>query len=94
MCQYKAPHRNWLPGPKYLDKYKGVKFPEPKSLFDDYKGRTSSASEHKMGLDKHFREIEDLKVTNAKGKIDRGVKRMTPQQRVGLDKVYGKRIEE
>ena len=32
MCQYKAPHRNWMPGPKYLTKYDDVSLPEPDTL--------------------------------------------------------------
>src|SRR5262245_16689315 len=39
MLQHKAPHRQWEPGPKQLGLYRGVKFPEPPTLFDDYKGR-------------------------------------------------------
>ena len=39
MCQQKAPHRNWQPGPKYLDTYDDATIPEPPTLFDDYEGR-------------------------------------------------------
>ena len=37
MVQHKAPHRDWSPAPKYLDLYDDVTFPEPDTLFDDYK---------------------------------------------------------
>ena len=30
MSQHKAPHRNWQPGPKYLNQYDDVDIPEPK----------------------------------------------------------------
>ncbi len=59
---HKAPHREWSPGPKQLDRYKGVVFPEPPTLFDDYEGRASPAREHQMGIDKHMTLASDLKV--------------------------------
>ncbi len=48
MYQHKAPHRNWQPGPKYLNKYDGVTIPEPDTLFDDYEGRGTAAKNQKM----------------------------------------------
>ena len=50
MCQYKAPHGHWNPGPGYYDLYKDKDFKEPSTLFDNYKGRNSHAPNHKMGL--------------------------------------------
>ena len=32
MSQHKAPHRNWQPGPKYLNKYDDIEIPEPTTL--------------------------------------------------------------
>ena len=48
MYQHKAPHRNWQPGPKYLNKYDDVTMPEPDTLFDDYEGRGTAAKNQKM----------------------------------------------
>ncbi len=62
MCQYKAPHRGWIPGPKYLHKYDDVTFPEPETLFDDYKGRATPASKQEMEIDRHMEMGIDLKV--------------------------------
>ncbi|MFC1498108.1 sulfatase [Verrucomicrobiota bacterium] len=62
MCQYKAPHRNWKAAPEYFTKYQNETIPEPPTLFDDYSGRTSSAGNHKMGIDKHMSMSYDLKV--------------------------------
>lgn len=50
MYQHKAPHRNWQPGPKYLNKYDDVTLPEPATLFDDYKGRTLAAYQQDMTI--------------------------------------------
>jgi len=50
MCQHKAPHRNWQPGPKYLTKYDDGPIPEPPTLFDDYKGRGAAAKTQDMTI--------------------------------------------
>jgi arylsulfatase A-like enzyme len=86
MCQYKAPHRNWMPAPKYHDLFKGEKIPEPDTLFDDYAGRASPASHHKMGI-KDLRPLHDLKVAKDKEEVS-GVGRMTPEQRAAWDNAY------
>ncbi len=95
MCQYKAPHRNWMPGPKYLNKFDDVTFPEPDTLFDDYKNRTSSAAKHKMGIDEHMSMFYDLKVEaqpgQYKGSMERFLKRMTKEQRAVWDKAYAEK---
>lgn len=79
MCQHKAPHRNWEPGPKYLNRYKDVKLPEPDTLFDDYKGRTSAAAEQEMSIAKHLSR-NDLKLDPPKG--------LTPEQTAEFVKAY------
>lgn len=50
MCQHKAPHRNWQPGPKYLTKYDNEVIPEPETLFDDYSGRGTAAKTQDMTI--------------------------------------------
>jgi arylsulfatase A-like enzyme len=54
MSQHKAPHGRWEPALRHLGALDEVEIPEPKTLFDDYKGRTSSAHEHKMGILEHL----------------------------------------
>ncbi|VGO12351.1 Arylsulfatase [Pontiella desulfatans] len=92
MCQYKAPHRNWMPAPAYLNKFDDVTFPEPDTLFDDYTGRTRSASEHKMGIDEHMSMFYDLKVAEQPGRYNKAMtlfmKRMTPEERTAWDAAY------
>jgi arylsulfatase A-like enzyme len=86
MCQYKAPHRWWMPGPNYLNKFDEVTFPEPDTLFDDYRGRTSSAAKHKMGVGKNLAMGRDLKVStkpvNKSGPL-------TPEQLARWNAAYG-----
>ncbi|MCC9607155.1 sulfatase [Blastopirellula sp. JC732] len=60
--QHKAPHRNWQPGPKYLNMYDGETIPEPETLFDDYENRASPAGEQEMTIARHL-SPDDLKLT-------------------------------
>ncbi len=62
MYQHKAPHRNWQPGPKYLNMYDDVTIPEPDDLFDDYEGRASPARTQEMTVAEHL-NANDLKLT-------------------------------
>ncbi len=62
MCQYKAPHRTWMPGPDYLDHYEDADLAEPPTLFDDYSHRSSVLKDHKMGIADHLIMHYDLKV--------------------------------
>ncbi len=62
MYQHKAPHRNWQPGPKYLNIYDDVTIPEPHDLFDDYSGRGTPAHTQEMTVAEHL-NANDLKLT-------------------------------
>lgn len=62
MFQHKAPHRNWMPGPKYLNWLDDATIPEPATLWDDYSGRTQSASRQTMTVRKHLSD-RDLKLS-------------------------------
>ena len=88
MCQFKAPHRNWLPLPKYRERFKGVVFPEPETLFDDYSGRASPAAGHKMGVGADLFPAYDLKLPSDDPNAVNGTKRMTPAQREAFFAMY------
>ena len=60
---HKAPHRTWMPHPRHFSLLDEVDVPEPDNLFDDYQGRTSSASEQEMTIHDHLNIATDLKVT-------------------------------
>jgi arylsulfatase A-like enzyme len=62
MLHHKAPHRTWQPAPRHLSLYDGVDIPEPKTLFDDYSGRSRAAREQEMSVKDHLREGTDLKM--------------------------------
>lgn len=85
MFHHKAPHRNWQPGPKYLDLYEDVQIPEPPTLFDDYEGRGRAAKEQDMTIAKTM-TMNDLKLTPAPAG-------MTPEQKAAWDAAYGPRNE-
>ena len=47
---FKAPHRPWDPAPRFIDKFKDIVFPEPATLFDDFKNRSQAAANATMRL--------------------------------------------
>ena len=59
---HKAPHRNWMPAQRHLGIYENHKFPEPKTLFDDYSGRGRAAKEQEMSIAKNLWPQWDLKI--------------------------------
>jgi arylsulfatase A-like enzyme len=62
MMHHKAPHRAWDPGPNELGMYKGVTFPEPETLFDDYSGRGEGERNNRMTIAHSMRLARDLKI--------------------------------
>ncbi len=95
MCQHKAPHRNWMPGPNELDLFSDVQIPEPPTLFDDYSGRSKAARMQEMTIAHHMTMGYDLQCLLdedewlADGwRADR--KRMTPEQRERFEAAFAK----
>ncbi len=95
MCQHKAPHRVWAPGPKHLTMYDDVTIPEPETLFDDYANRNSALKDNEMEIGRHMMMDYDLKVAGSKVKDVLGrafknpeLRRMTPEQRADWDAAY------
>ena len=91
MMHHKAPHREWEPGPKYLNRFQGVEFPEPFNLFDDYSGMGTAAREQDMSIEITMRIAEDLKMwppDASGGTYDRTIGRMDEQQRKLWDMTY------
>ncbi len=58
MSQHKAPHREWAPALRHLGWDKDRQYPEPPTLFDDYAGRSKAISDHDMGLDRTFTDLD------------------------------------
>ncbi len=100
MCQHKAPHRTWAPGPDHLTMYDDVTIPEPPSLFDDYAHRSDLLKDNEMSIAGHLMYDYDLKITGATEKdvLGRAFKnpeyrRMTDDQRRRWDAAYGPKNE-
>ncbi len=100
MCQHKAPHRSWMPGPRHLNMYDGVDIPEPETLFDDYSGRGSAARRQAMTLARHMFDAYDLKISppapgnHADARMWQATYgRLNSQQREDWDTAYGAKNE-
>ncbi len=61
MVHHKAPHRNWDPAKRHMQKYADVDIPEPDNLFDDYATRTAAAHKQKMDIATSMNFEGDLK---------------------------------
>ena len=84
MYQHKAPHRNWMPSPKYLNWLDDVTLPEPATMYDDYSGRTQAAGRQTMTMRQHLNP-RDLKL--------QGHGTMTPEQIKVWDAAYSPKNE-
>ena len=62
MCQHKAPHRPWDPGPKQLDLYADQSIPEPFTLMEDYSLRGPAVRQQDMTIAETMND-RDLKFT-------------------------------
>ena len=58
----KAPHRNWLPAPEYVNLYDEKTFDPPANYFDDYQGRGTAAKSQEMEVAGHARWGHDFKL--------------------------------
>jgi arylsulfatase A-like enzyme len=58
MTQHKAPHREWAPALRHLGWDQDRKYPEPETLFDNYEGRSKAVSDHDMGIDRTFTDLD------------------------------------
>lgn len=94
MVQHKAPHRNWMPALRHLNKYDSVQFPLPDTYFTDHRGSLGSKLQQQT-IYKDMYEGHDLKLTNAKGNPElawnpwtNDFDRMTPEQHKIWDEAY------
>ena len=92
MVQHKAPHRIWMPPPRYYSWLADVKVPEPSTLFDDYAGRTSGAHNQKMEISSIMTLAGDLKVMEP-GKWVEEFPRMSEAERAEWTTAFGARNE-
>ena len=62
ICNQKAPHRNWMPEPKYYHLFDSTVFPLPANFFDDYATRGRAAREQEMEVANDMHPAYDLKL--------------------------------
>jgi arylsulfatase A-like enzyme len=79
MCHHKAPHRPWVPDPKYARKWENVEVPEPETFDDDYRTRCDAAREATMRIDRDLTRT-DLKQDPPPGLNARQLKRWKYQR--------------
>ena len=88
----KAPHRNWLPAPKYVNYYDDKTFDLPENFFDDYSGMGTAAKEQEMEVNRDMMWGHDLKfIVDPNGDSTNFVpdlKRMNPEQRANWMAAY------
>jgi arylsulfatase A-like enzyme len=88
----KAPHRNWLPAPKYLNLYNDTNFIPPASFYDNYEGRGTAAKTQEMKVDGHMQWGHDFKlIVDPEGnstEFGSDLKRMNPKQRADWMNAY------
>ena len=62
MYLHKAPHRSWMMAERHMEEFTRLQFPEPATLFDDYKGRSSPVAEAEMNILRHMSWSGDNKI--------------------------------
>lgn len=94
MLHHKAPHRNWMPALRHMNRYDSISFPLPDSYFDEHQGQRA-AQEQQQTIYKDMYEGHDLKMTAAFGHPElahnpwaNDFDRMTPEQRAQWDAAY------
>ncbi len=64
---HKAPHRNWIPAPRYRGRFAKDTIPEPETFMDDLSGRSVAITRNTQTIGEDFRLKEDLKLDPPKG---------------------------
>lgn len=94
MVHHKAPHRNWMPALRHINKYDSITFPLPDTYFTSHEGQ-QAAKEQQQTVYKDMYEGHDLKMSVAEGSTElahnpwiNDFDRMTPSQREAWDAAY------
>ncbi|MEY3141897.1 MAG: hypothetical protein RLY21_390, partial [Planctomycetota bacterium] len=62
LVHHKAPHRNWMPQPRFFGLFAEERIPEPPTLFDDFVGRSVASTLQTMSIARDLSWDYDLKV--------------------------------
>ncbi len=94
MCQFKAPHRTWMPDTDQFDYLRDAVIPKPDTLYDLYQTRSSPLWHQEMEIGRHMRNEHDLKINPPLVTYDiqnPNYSRLTAEQRKTFDAFYGPR---
>src|SRR5690606_18077248 len=84
----KAPHRTWMPDTGDLGKFDHIKFPLPKTFFDQYENRVAAAMQD-LSIEKTMLIGYDLKMKSSENNMAANfLARMSPAQRRKWDAYY------
>ena len=94
MVHHKAPHRNWVPGPREMTLFKGRVWPEPVNLRDDYRDRSPAAADARLRISDHMYFDNDLLIAPGKseflgGGLAASLKQMPESARALFKASYG-----
>ncbi len=94
LIHHKAPHRNFMPAIRHIQRYLGTEFPVPTNYFDHYDGRPAAAAQE-MNIYRDMYEGHDLKMTTRVGTTELrynrwpgAFERMAPDQRAKWDALH------
>lgn len=94
MLHHKAPHRNWMPALRHLNKYDTIQFPLPETYFTNH-DESLGSQDQLQTIYKDMYEGHDLKMTKRKGSPvlawnpwTNDFDRMTPEQRAIWEAAY------
>ncbi|MDO6518227.1 sulfatase family protein [Zobellia uliginosa] len=94
MVHHKAPHRNWMPALRHVNKYDSVQFPLPDTYFPSFKKQRAAEAQLQTIYDDMY-EGHDLKMTQGHGSTELAhnpwttdFERMSPEQRKAWDMAY------
>ncbi|MGB5821726.1 MAG: sulfatase [Saonia sp.] len=94
MVHHKAPHRNWMPALRHVNKYDSITFPLPDTYFPTFVDQ-KAAKEQLQTIYKDMYEGHDLKMTKAYNSTELAhnpwetdFERMTQEQRKAWDEAY------
>lgn len=85
----KAPHRTWMPEPKYFDLFDSIRFPIPETYFDTYEGRIAAQTQA-MSITKDMSVVYDLKMLDKKGEIKARYRKNAEKMYLRMDSVQKK----
>lgn len=100
---HKAPHRNWMPPLKYLDRFNDTSYPLPDNFYDDYKDRLALQRQQitvAKALDIRYDSkipCDTCAITPindwAPAEFQREIERLSPAERKVWDEAYAEEVD-